>query len=265
MAITGKYEYRGAGGELLYYKERIEPGRNGIKKEFRFYHGNKELGRGGDPVLYHCADVIRSKAVIITEGEKQADILKQWGLAGTSLDSGAGSKLTESMIEVLAGKRVAILRDNDEPGLAYATKLADALHGKCESVRVVLLSQLPDKGDLCDWHGDKKQMLSEIKATPEWVPTPKKEPAKIYPAKMSMGEITAEMIEAAKQYPIDKLIEFQGGKATCFNHKEKTASLVFNPTRNKCHCFGCGGSWDGIDVLMVRDSMNFASAVRSLQ
>ena len=261
--ITGRYEYRGLNGELLYWKERLEPGRNGTKKEFRFLHGNRELGRGSESILYLLPDVIKARSVIITEGEKQADLIKTWGLCATSLDSGAGSRLTPAMIDHLTGKRVAILQDNDEPGTQYAFKLAKGLQGKLESLRIVLLPGLPNKGDICDWTGDKKQLIEIIKATPEWIPIPeepKKERKKLTDSK---GAITDEMLEIAKQYPIDKLIEFQGGKALCFNHEEKTPSMTI--FKNKAHCHGaCGRSWSTIDVLIERDNFKFVDAVKYL-
>lgn len=262
--ITGKYIYSDIFGNPLYWKERIEPARDGSKKEFVFYHGNRCKSRGCEAVLYHLPDVARAKAIIINEGEKQADLLRSWGLAGTSLDSGAGSKLTPAMIEVLTGKRVAILRDNDEPGLMYASRIADALHGKCESVRVVLLSGLPDKGDVCDWQGNKAQLLAEIKATPEWIPTPKPEFRIKIPTKITLSSITPEMIEAASNYPIAKLIDLSGNKACCIKHKEKTPSMVLFPN-NRVHCYGCGFNGNAIDVLRVRDNINFPDAVRFLQ
>lgn len=262
--VVGSYLYKDHHGTLLYWKERVEPGRNGQKKEFCFYHGAKQKGRGGEPTVYHLPDVLRARAVIITEGEKQADKLKSWGLCATSLDSGAGSRLTTGIIDALAGKRIAILQDNDEPGTNYALKLAKGLTGKFESLRIVLLPGLPDKGDVMDWVGDRAQLLEIIKATPEWIPPP--EAPKVERRKASRefkGSITTEMIEAAAQYPIEKLVEFQGGKAICFNHKEKTPSMT--QFRNKCHCHGsCGRSWSTIDVCMERDSMSFVEAVKIL-
>ena len=125
-------------------------------------------------MLYNLPDVINTKAVIITEGEKHAEFLKSWGLVSTSLDSGAQSKLKPWMVEQLTGKRIAILRDNDEPGLTYSLNLARALHGKCESLKVVLLPGLPVKGDILDWiqkpDNDKEKLLDIIKNAPEWEP-----------------------------------------------------------------------------------------------
>jgi putative DNA primase/helicase len=263
--VTGRYHYHSENGDLLYWKERIEPGSNGSAKEFRFYHGNKQTGRGGDSVLYHLPDVIRSKYVIINEGEKQADLLKKWGLCATSLDSGAGSKLTEPMITHLTNKRIAILQDNDKPGTLYALKLAKALQGKYESLRIVLLPDLPDKGDICDWKGDKAQLLDIIKATPEWEPEPEvKKVEHIRKSSDYKGDITHEMIEAAKLYPIDRLIEFANGKALSFCHNDKNPSMTLSSKYNQCRCFVCGKSFSSIDILMIRDSKTFLEAVREL-
>lgn len=175
--VTGRYDYCDHEGNLLYWKERIEPGQGGRSKEFRFYNGNRQPGRGGEPGLYAHDKVARAKAAIINEGEKQADIVNGWNiqnLAGTTLDSGSQSKPTHAMIEALSGKRITILRDNDPPGLTYALTLARALNGKCESLKIVLLPGLPPKGDLCDWiaqpGNDKERLFEIIKETPEWEP-----------------------------------------------------------------------------------------------
>jgi hypothetical protein len=264
--VTGRYNYLNAAGQLLYWKERIEPGANGRSKDFRFYHGLRESGRGGEPVLMYLPEVIAAKAVIITEGEKQAYLLKTWGLVATTLDSGANSKITPAMVEVLAGKRIAILRDNDAPGLVYAESIAKATKGKAESMRIVLLPDLPEKGDICDWTGDKAQLLEIIKATPVWVPPPEEAEKRRVPRPMNTGGyITEDMISAAKAFPIESLIEFAGGKAFCFVHEDKTPSLVHYKAKNRAHCFGCGADMNSIDVLIKRDKMGFKDAVKALQ
>lgn len=266
--VTGRYNYLSADGRLLYWKERTEPGRDGRAKDFCFYHGDREKGRGGDPVLLHLPDVIAAKAVIITEGEKQADLLKSWGLVATTLDSGANSKLPSAMAEHLTGKRIAILRDNDKPGLAYAESIAKALQGKFESLRVVLLPGLPDKGDVCDWTGDKAQLLAIIKATPEWVAPPEEkqpERRKLARPTNANSDITASMIEAAKAYPVGNLVELHEGKICCLVHEEKTASMVLYKAKNRLHCFGCGVDMDAIGVAQLQHGIGFKDAVMMLQ
>lgn len=178
QTVTGKYEYFDHNGNLLYWKERIEPGKDGRSKEFRFYHldheGKRQIGRGSEAMLYRKGEICHADTVIIVEGEKQADLLSSWGLTATTLDSGASSPWRDDYLIDLSDKRIVILPDNDEPGRKYATKIAEALHGHVESLRVVELQGLTGKGDICDWvetpGNDKGNLLGIIDATPEWQP-----------------------------------------------------------------------------------------------
>lgn len=57
--IVATYEYKDNDGKTLYIKERIEPGRNGKRKEFLFKHPEDNrllVGRGSDPVLYNLSN-----------------------------------------------------------------------------------------------------------------------------------------------------------------------------------------------------------------
>jgi len=181
--VVGRYEYHDTDGKLLYWKERLEPGRNGRSKEFRFRHtdpttGENAFGHGkhNPHILYNLPAVVKSKSVIFCEGEKQCDLLGEWGLVATTIDTGASGTLTSGQVEQLTGKRVAILHDHDEPGLMYALNQANALHGKAESLKVVLLPGLDEKGDVIDWAAepgnDRATLLDIIKATDEWTPDP---------------------------------------------------------------------------------------------
>ena len=159
--VVARFEYRDAASNLLYFKERLEPGRDGRKKEFRFFHGSRQPGRGCDAVWYRLPEVLRAKAVLIVEGEAKADLLASWGLRATCLDSGAGSKLTEEMVLQLAGKRIVILPDNDAPGRRYAQRLAGSLVGKVEVLKVLELPGLPEKGDILDWTRESERRSPE--------------------------------------------------------------------------------------------------------
>ena len=78
-------------------------------------------------------------------------------------------------------------------------------------------------------------------------------------------KVTNEMIARAKEYPIDQLIEFIHGKAHCFAHDDKVASMFHGTKTNQAVCpSGCGKSFNAIDVLMLRDSYSFLDAVRKL-
>lgn len=165
-----RFTFTDEAGKPLYYKVRYEPGKNGGKKSFQFFHGDNQPGRGGEPVLYNLPNVPKAEVVIVTEGEAKADLLNSWGMVATSMDSGAGSNLTDEMIAQLSGRRIVILRDNDEPGLKFAEKTARALVNECPEVKVVLLPGLPEKGDIIDWAkepGNDWSRLAQIIAQAE--------------------------------------------------------------------------------------------------
>jgi putative DNA primase/helicase len=89
--VVATFKYTDEAGNLLYIKERLEPGRSGRSKEFVFKHlvnGKWTLGRGCDPALYNLPELIKSKYAFIVEGEAKADLLNSWGLTATCLDSG---------------------------------------------------------------------------------------------------------------------------------------------------------------------------------
>lgn len=78
------------------------------------------------------------------------------------------------------------------------------------------------------------------------------------------NNITDEMIEQARNFPIEQLIEFHNGKAYAFCHEDKNPSLSLWKKNNNCRCFVCGQSFSPIDIKMKRDFMPFKDAVRYL-
>lgn len=114
------------------------------------------------------------KNVIIVEGEAKADLLNSWGLVATCLDSGANSPWKDAYIPYFKGKQVVIFPDNDEPGNAYACKIATALHGKVKELKIIKLPGLGEAEDVIDWSridGNTKEKLIEIvKNTSVWTP-----------------------------------------------------------------------------------------------
>lgn len=77
------------------------------------------------------------------------------------------------------------------------------------------------------------------------------------------GQITDEMIQRAREYPIEHLIEVdKKGFALCVNHADKKPSML---TRgNYAHCFSCGYTGDVLDVAMKVKGWNFVEAVKAL-
>lgn len=148
--------YTDTTGKKRYGKERWEPARDGKRsKEFFFFsfdnHGTRQKGFKGEHLLYRLHEIVKADQVFIFEGEAKADLAASWGLAATCLDTGAESKWRASYTPHLAGKDVVIVPDNDKAGEEYLQKIARALHGVAQTVRVLRLPGLPEKGDLIDW------------------------------------------------------------------------------------------------------------------
>ena len=84
----------------------------------------------------------------------------------------------------------------------------------------------------------------------------------LYPQKVKKGQITDEMIQKAREYPITDLIENRRGMALCPFHNDKRPSLGLK--NNYAYCFGCGYSADVIKFYMDLYNVDFKTAVKIL-
>lgn len=182
--VVAQYYYRDENGKVIYWKERLEPGKDGRKKDFRFRHTDPVTGadvfshgKHNPHILYNRDKIDDATLVHLFEGEKQADVATEWGFVGTSLDTGAKESLSDEMktsLDALAGKNVALYPDNDLLGRTYMASVAKYLYGKVKKIKIVNLPNLPEKGDICDWKviagNDKALLLSILKELPEWTP-----------------------------------------------------------------------------------------------
>lgn len=82
------------------------------------------------------------------------------------------------------------------------------------------------------------------------------------PPKAKRGEITDEIIEKAKQYPIENLIENKKGFALCPFHPDKKPSFFLR--NNYAYCFACGYAADSIKLYMDLTGANFKETVQHL-
>lgn len=76
------------------------------------------------------------------------------------------------------------------------------------------------------------------------------------------NKISPEMIERAKEYPFENLIEVKRGMALCIFHDDHNPSMGIK--NNYYHCFACGAKGDVIAFAMKRDALSFTEAVRWL-
>lgn len=103
--------------------------------------------------LYRLPDLLErpGEPIIVVEGEGKVELLRSLNLLATTSPHGAGHWLLPYG-QVLTGRRLAILPDNNEIGRQHAAQVAGSclLHG-AESIRIVELPGLKDGEDVKDW------------------------------------------------------------------------------------------------------------------
>jgi hypothetical protein len=190
--IVATYDYEAEHDTLLCQAVRYEP------KDFRQRRPDGKGGwvwnmKGVNRVLYLLPD-LRGRIerpeyrrehnlpddVFVVEGEKDADRLWRQGLLATTNIGGAGKWRDEYTQQLVAAgvKSVVVLPDNDDPGRQHAEQVAASCHAAGLTVKVVMLPNLPPKGDVSDWltregHGQTvESLVSLAEASPVYSPTP---------------------------------------------------------------------------------------------
>src|SRR5215211_5655939 len=129
-------------------------------------------GLGGvEPVLFELPGLIQAVEAVVTiyhlEGCK--DVVNAKERLGISATTSGGAKTWKGEFaeHYRGAKEVVILPDNDEEGAAYAQKVAQDLLGVAETIKIVDLPGLPEKGDLTDWldAGHTAEEFFEVVAT----------------------------------------------------------------------------------------------------
>jgi putative DNA primase/helicase len=147
--IVAFYAYADEDGKELFQQVRYEP------KDFKVRHLGPEgkwiwSKAGVRLVPYNLPAVLRSNEVFITEGEKDADTVNNWGLTATTNPFGAKKWLPEFNSH-FRDKLVRILHDNDRSGEAHALSVARHLLAVAREVKIVDLPGVAKKGDVTDW------------------------------------------------------------------------------------------------------------------
>jgi archaellum biogenesis ATPase FlaH len=205
--ITKIYNYTDESGNILFQTVRYEPKDFAQRRPDPKNNGNWIWNLEGIQfVPYNFPEVLKAEDVIIVEGEKDADSLNAIGFTTTCNPMGAGRWKPEYN-QHFKDKRIVIITDNDEPGRKHASQVVKNLKGMTESVKIIELPDIPDKGDVSDWiaqGGTKEKLIEIIKATPEW-----EEPKENY--SLSFLKKGSELInlECKVEWVVDKLIPKQ--------------------------------------------------------
>ncbi|MCF8496478.1 MAG: AAA family ATPase [Alphaproteobacteria bacterium] len=103
-------------------------------------------------LLYNLPGVAASDRIIITEGEKCAQVLIDLGIPATTVMGGANFDPAKTDFSPLAGKDIIIWPDNDKAGQKYVERLKSGLQSiKPRSLRVIIPpADKPEKWDAAD-------------------------------------------------------------------------------------------------------------------
>jgi hypothetical protein len=256
--ITKTYDYADENGVLLYQVCRLEP------KKFRQRrpdgNGGWHWDAGDRRVLYRLPELLAypDATVFFTEGEKDADRVASLGHCATTVASG---KWTDECAQVLIGRDVIILEDNDEHGRKRAKQAAEAVHGKAKTSRIVRLPGLSEKGDVSDWldaDGDNADKFVDICfAAPLWQPDQAE--TKDASDTSSTGDKKAKpeqtggpkQLQTAEQPP--KLFTFINIAEWRFDNVPEREWAVFNriPLRQTCLFSGEGAAGKSLTQLYL--------------
>ena len=164
-------------------------------------------------VLYRLPKVREQIAsggwVLVAEGEKDVHTLEDMGFIATTNPGGA-SGWRKSYSESLKGGNIAIIPDNDEPGVAHSRKVKAQLEGIANRVRVVRLPELGNKQDVTDWvrKGGTADELREL------IGGGSPPPEGVEPLSTALKRIkhhTHEPLEEGISYPWDKITRWTRG------------------------------------------------------
>jgi len=210
--IVKTYDYTDESGNLLSQTVRYEP------KDFK---QRRPDGKGGwvwnlegiRLVPNNLPEIIKAETVFIVEGEKDVETLRGIGLTATCNPMGAGKwelkdkqtgKIIKPYNEHFKDKKVVIIPDKDKAGRDHSLQVAENLKGIAESVKVIELPDLPEKGDVSDWiaQGHTKEELNElIEQTPDWIP---EEPKSLLDSLMKWNDILT--LDVSIEHILEKLI-----------------------------------------------------------
>jgi putative DNA primase/helicase len=178
--IVATYDYVDAAGKLIYQVCRHEPGTDGKKKDFL---QRQPDGRGGwiykmegvSLLPYRLPAVIASQTIWCPEGEKDCHTLESLGLTATTNSGGVNKWPEDGFRDILAGKTIVVIADNDEPGRKLAALKAQTLSAVATVRMVALPGQFKDVTEYVaagHTRADLEALVSDIEATSQKSPNP---------------------------------------------------------------------------------------------
>lgn len=259
-------------GNFLFNKYRRDP-RFDIKPKYVY-------DAGGKTSLYGAHEAKKAKQILITEGEMDSLVARSANIPAVTSTGGSMSFQGE-WVEFFNDKEVLVCFDNDEAGAEGMVKVLKFL----PKAKIIFIPEQPGVKDISDYvarGGNLVELLrtamsfetieqvkeDRARRNSVWLPTRfhdiyiETNTPKVFPDQKKNKNLP-EILQA-KQYPINKLIEFKEGKAPCLWHSEKTPSMHYYLKSNTVYCFGCGKHGDAIDVIRQIRNCTFTEAIKHL-
>ncbi len=206
--IEETYDYVNSDNELIFQVVRTEdkqfPQRRFDEKgrpvwglsagEYKLVYGNWYTLKGNDDrqdyeikefealekrPLYNLPSLLEAiendRWVMVVEGEKDVNNLGRKGIIATTNPQGTG-EWKERYTRLFKGAKVAVIPDNDKPGVDHAYNVANSLLDVADTVKKIefpRFDKVRDKHgeDVSDWledGGTKEELKDMIQQAPEW-------------------------------------------------------------------------------------------------
>lgn len=157
--IEAIYNYVDCNGVYQYSKIRLDGKKMlyGVLKDNRFQYGLGGKNRRERKALYFNPQAVKQaieegKTIFIPEGEKDVDLLRKRGYV--ALTYGGVNDWQSDFKEVLRGANVAILADNDVPGINVAKRIEADLQNVTKSIKLIIPTPNTPKGDVSDFFSE---------------------------------------------------------------------------------------------------------------
>src|SRR5262249_55959758 len=181
--IVAEFSYHDDSGVLAFAVERIEFQKHDGsyvtklgKRKKKFSQKRPDPDRPGrwiynvdgvKTIPYRLPELLealgKDQTILIVEGEAKVDLLFKWNKPATCCVGGAEKwKLEHS--EYLRGADVVLMPDNDDSGFKHVQNVGESLFGIAKRIRVLVLPDLPSKGDIIDWQraGGTREALDQL-------------------------------------------------------------------------------------------------------
>lgn len=109
--------------------------------------------------------------VLCCEGETAAEAAIALGLPAVATVTGAATAPNPEAFQPLSRFDVVMVPDAHALGMKHMNQCAEAASRVGVRVRMLMLPDVPEGGDLADWRGTSEGLRELVAAAPEWVPT----------------------------------------------------------------------------------------------